>query len=70
MRHSASSACFWSGSTFAEGIMASGHAYRANRSNTWPLRPGSAERQINPCQGGAVHTWRIHDIDEIRYAEW
>ncbi len=38
--------------------MASGHAYRTNRSNTWPHRPGSAERQINPCQRGAVHTWR------------
>ena len=61
MRQSASSACFWSGPGFAEGIMASGHAYRTNRSNTWPHRPGSAERQINPCQRGAVHTWRISD---------
>ena len=61
MRQSASSACFWSGPIFAEGIMASGHAYRTNRSNTWPHRPGSAEHQINPCQRGAVHTWRIAD---------
>jgi hypothetical protein len=50
LRQSASSACFWSGSGFAEGIMADGHAYRINRSNTWPHRPGAAERQINPCQ--------------------
>lgn len=40
-------------------VMASGHAYRTNRSNTWPHRPGSAEHQINPCQRGAVHTWRV-----------
>lgn len=51
MRQSASSACFWSGPGFAEGIMASGHAYRTNRSNTWPHRPGSAERQITLANG-------------------
>ena len=33
------SACFWSGPVSAKGIMASGHARRTNRSNTWPHRP-------------------------------
>lgn len=51
MRQSASSACFWSGPIFAEGIMASGHAYRTNRSNTWPRRPDLAERHFTLANG-------------------
>src|SRR5690606_33418263 len=66
MRQSASSACFWSGPTFAEGIMASGHAYRANGSNAWPLRLGSAEHQIHPYQRGGAHTWRAVEPRTIR----
>jgi hypothetical protein len=38
--------------------MASGHANRTNRPNTWPHRP-SLRREESPCQLGAVHTW--HD---------
>jgi hypothetical protein len=40
--------------------MASGHANRANRPNTWLHRP-SCKRAENPCQRGAVHTWHICD---------
>jgi hypothetical protein len=36
--------------------MASGHANRTNRPNTWPHRP-SLRREESPCQLGAVHTW-------------
>src|SRR5262249_33898152 len=36
--------------------MASGHANRANRPNTWLHRP-SLPREDSPCQLGAVHTW-------------
>ncbi len=61
LRQSASSACFWSGPVFAEGIMARGHAHRINRSNTWPHRPGSAERQIT-LANGEPSTWRKADI--------
>jgi hypothetical protein len=39
--------------------MASSHARRTNRSNTWPHRPALHQRQQNPCQRGVVHTW--HD---------
>ena len=38
--------------------MASGHEYRANRPNTWLLRP-MLQREDSPCQPGAVHTWPI-----------
>lgn len=39
LRQSASSACSWSGAIFAEGIVASCHVCRTNRSNTWPHHP-------------------------------
>jgi hypothetical protein len=38
--------------------MASGHEYRANRPNTWLLRP-MLQSEDSPCQPGAVHTWPI-----------
>src|SRR6267378_6816113 len=41
--------------------MASGHANRANRPNTWLHRP-SCKRAENPCQRGAVHTWHISEV--------
>jgi hypothetical protein len=37
--------------------MASGHANRMRRPNTWPHRP-TLRRKVFPCQIGAVHTWR------------
>src|SRR5713101_2846526 len=40
--------------------MASGHANRANRPNTWLHRP-SLRREDSPCQPGAVHTWHLPD---------
>jgi hypothetical protein len=46
----------------AEGIMASGHANRANRPNTWLHRPAT-RRDVLTCQPGAVHTW--HEADEL-----
>ena len=36
--------------------MASGHVNRANRPNTWPLRP-TLQSEDSSCQPGAVHTW-------------
>jgi hypothetical protein len=36
--------------------MASGHVNRANRPNTWPLRP-TPQSEDSTCQPGAVHTW-------------
>ncbi len=36
--------------------MASGHGYRANRPNTWLLRP-TLQSEDSSCQPGAVHTW-------------
>jgi hypothetical protein len=36
--------------------MASGHANRANRPNTWLHRPAT-RREVLTCQPGAVHTW-------------
>src|ERR1700758_1792175 len=36
--------------------MASGHECRANRPNTWLLRP-LLQSEDSPCQPGAVHTW-------------
>jgi hypothetical protein len=38
--------------------MASGHGYRANRPNTWLLRP-LLQSEDSSCQPGAVHTWPI-----------
>ena len=38
--------------------MASGHEYRANRPNTWLLRP-LLQSEDSSCQPGAVHTWPI-----------
>ena len=40
--------------------MASGHANRANRPNTWLHRPAT-RREVLTCQPGAVHTWHIAD---------
>ena len=50
------------GTRSAEGIMASGHANRANRPNTWLHRP-AMRREVLTCQPGAVHTWHLADID-------
>ena len=44
------------GTRSPEGIMASGHANRANRPNTWLHRPAT-RREVLTCQPGAVHTW-------------
>ena len=45
------SACFWSGPGSAKGIMASGHARRTNRSNTWPHQPKrTASRKPLPTE--------------------
>ena len=41
--------------------MASGHGYRANRPNTWLLRP-TLQSEDSSCQPGAVHTWPMSDI--------
>ena len=41
--------------------MASGHANRANRPNTWLHRPAT-QREVLTCQPGAVHTWHKADI--------
>jgi len=41
--------------------MASGHVNRANRPNTWLLRP-MLRREDSSCQPGAVHTWPLADI--------
>ena len=38
--------------------MASGHEYRANRPNTWLLRP-MLQSEGSSCQPGAVHTWAL-----------
>ncbi len=40
--------------------MASGRVYRANRPNTWLLRP-PLHREENSCRPGAVHTWPISE---------
>src|SRR5665648_1036897 len=48
------------GTRSAEGIMASGHANRANRPNTWLHRP-TLRREVLTCQPGAVHTWHLAD---------
>jgi len=41
--------------------MASGHANRANRPNTWLHRPAT-RREVLTCQPGAVHTWHKADV--------
>ena len=41
--------------------MASGHVNRANRPNTWPLRP-TLQSEDSSCQPGAVHTWPIGEV--------
>ena len=41
--------------------MASGHANRAKRPNTWLHRPAT-QRQVLTCQPGAVHTWHLADM--------
>ena len=41
--------------------MASGHANRANRPNTWLHRPAT-RREVLTCQPGAVHTWHKADM--------
>ena len=46
--------------------MASGHANRANRPNTWLHRP-RLQREVRTCQPGAVHTWHKGGIQsEVR----
>src|ERR1700675_3863432 len=52
---------FVTGTRSAEGIMASGHANRAKRPNTWLHRPAT-RREVLTCQPGAVHTWHIADM--------
>jgi hypothetical protein len=42
--------------------MASGHANRINRPNTWLHRP-MLRREVLTCQPGAVHTWHLADIN-------
>jgi hypothetical protein len=42
--------------------MASGHVNRINRPNTWLHRP-ALQREENPCQPGAVHTWHLANIE-------
>src|SRR5512132_4311192 len=51
------------GTRSAEGIMASGHANRTNRPNTWLHRPAS-QRDVLTCQLGAVHTWHKADAEK------
>ena len=53
------------GTRSAEGIMASGHANRANRPNTWLHRP-AMRREVLTCQPGAVHTWHLADESRRR----
>jgi len=53
--------------------MASGHEYRANRPNTWLLRP-LLQSEDSSCQPGAVHTWPFCDIkrdsEKVRLFGW
>ena len=41
--------------------MASGHANRTYRPNTWLHRP-MLQTEESPCQLGAVHTWHFSDL--------
>jgi hypothetical protein len=43
--------------------MASGHVNRTNRPNTWLHRPAT-QREVFPCQLGAVHTWHKSEVAE------
>jgi len=43
--------------------MASGHVNRANRPNTWLLRP-LLQSEDSSCQPGAVHTWPDADLPQ------
>jgi len=45
--------------------MASGHEYRANRPNTWLLRP-LLQSEDSSCQPGAVHTWPDADLPQCQ----
>ena len=45
--------------------MASGHANRANRPNTWLHRP-MLLREVLTCQPGAVHTWHLAEVNCLR----
>src|SRR6266581_5609586 len=45
------------GTRSAEGIMASGHANRANRPNTWLHRPATRREVLT-----TVHTWHLADV--------
>ena len=47
--------------------MASGHANRTQRPNTWLHRP-SLQREDCPCQPGAVHTWHIVTLPRVTSA--
>jgi hypothetical protein len=49
--------------------MASGHVYRANRPNTWLLRP-MLQSEDSSCQPGAVHTWPISCRSQRRRLCW
>jgi hypothetical protein len=46
--------------------MASGHEYRANRPNTWLLRP-LLQSEDSSCQPGAVHTWPNNGLMHRRH---
>jgi hypothetical protein len=45
--------------------MASGQVNRANRPNTWLLRP-ILQSEDSSCQPGAVHTWPVADLGDER----
>ena len=49
--------------------MASGHANRANRPNTWLHRPAT-QREVLTCQPGAVHTWHLADFQPTGWEVW
>ena len=61
LRHSASSACFWSGPVLAEGIMASGFRV-PHQQAAHMAAPTEGRTSKYPCQGRAVHTWRKADV--------
>jgi hypothetical protein len=44
--------------------MASGHEYRANRPNTWPLRP-TLQSEDSSCQPGAAEFGRYRGIADF-----
>jgi hypothetical protein len=48
--------------------MASGHVNRANRPNTWPLRP-MLQSEDSPCQAGAVRCCRF-TMSAVRSGVW